>query len=155
MRAATKAYVVMIPAYNLTEENSMVAIFQQAGKADAIITYTANPETRPLRAQIVSRGFVALCNILFGLNLPYYNGIALLRTTLVQSVPMSANNHAYMAEILIYMMKSGVNHIEVPQILRQTMRSGSIFNFKSMKDSLKTLLALFWKIHFRRIRLKI
>lgn len=155
IRMATKTYITMMPAHNLTEEYSEAALFQLMGKSDAIIAYTENTGTRPLRARIVSRGFVELCNLLFGLNLRYYNGIAILRTDLVRRVPMSADNHAYMAEILVYLLKSGATYIQSTQSIKPSTRTGKEFHLKSAVACSQSLLSLFWKIHFQRIRIKV
>lgn len=155
LRMATKKYVTMMPAHNLMEESSQVFVLEQMGKADAIIAYIQNPEARPLRARFVSRGFVLLCNILFGLCLRYYNGVTILRTDLVRAVPMTADNHAYMAEILVYLLKSHASYVQVPQVLKFSSRTGKEFHLQSAMISFQTLMSLFWKIHFRRVRIKI
>jgi dolichol-phosphate mannosyltransferase len=153
--AATKEYVAMVPAHNLTSENSLNDIFRHIGTTDSVLTYTLNPEVRPLKARIISKCFVALCNLMFGLRVKYFNGITIHRRKLLQMIPMSANNHAYMAEIIVYLIKSGVPYIEIPQILKESTRAGKAFNIKSAFNSFLTLISLFWKIRVQGIRVKI
>ena len=155
VQAATKDFVMMIPAHNLTLESSLDEILSYLGGADSVITYTINPETRPLKARVVSRGFVILCNLLFGLRMKYYNGITIHRKDLLKLVPMATDFSDYMAETIIYLVKSGVTYLEVPQALKPTTRTGKAFNLMSVWRSLKTLILLFWRIHFRRIRVPI
>lgn len=152
VEAASKEYVMMVPAHDLTVADSLSEIMDRIGQSDSIITYTINPGTRPLKARIVSKCFVVLCNILFGLNLRYYNGITVHRRELLKKVPMTANNHAYMAEIIIFLVKSGAKYIQMPQVLKPTTRAGKAFNLASAVDALRTLTSLFWKIHFRKMR---
>lgn len=155
--AATKDYVIMVPGANHTAENTLVNIFNHMGEASLIVTYSKNPEVRPFYVRLVSNGFVILCNILFGLNLKYYNGICLYPRKLLQQVPMAADSPAYNAEILIYLLKSGVDYIELHQELNPKSASvpGRTFTFQNVLGSLKNLSFLFWKIHFQRKRINL
>lgn len=155
--AAGKDYVIMVPGANHTSEETLTNIFSHIGEAPLILTYTKNPEVRPIYVRLVSRSFVILCNIFFGLNLKYFNGICLYPRKLLQLVPMSSESPAYNAEILIYLIKSGVGYIELTQEInpKSSAVPGRTFAFKSAIGSLKTLAALFWKIHFQKKRIPI
>ena len=102
---AKNEYVVMVPGDNEVEGKSIGNLFSQVGKADLIISYAANSEIRPRIRQIISKAFVKLMNFLFGLKLRYYNGICLIRKDLLQKVEMTTFGFAYMAEIIIYLVK--------------------------------------------------
>jgi len=150
---ATKDYVTWVPGDNDTIESSFVNILKHIGQAPMIIVYTLNPKARPFYIRTVSKGFVMFCNILFGLNVKYYNGINIFPRELLQKVPMSADNPAFMSEILIYLLKSGVKYIEVPQEIKYTPYPGKTFRLKSVQEVLCTLASLFYKIHFKKIRI--
>lgn len=151
VQAATKTYVMMIPGDNETEENSVADILSHLGEADMVITYTLNKEARAWKRRLVSWCFTTLCNLMFGLHLKYFNGIAIHPRRYLQAIPMRCDNFAYMAEILVYLIKSGVSYIEVPQVIKPTSASAA-FKLKSAVEAFGTLLSLFWKIHFRRER---
>lgn len=150
--ASQKDYVTWVPGDNETSESSIADIFSRIGEADMIISYTANKEVRKLKRRVVSKCFTMLCNIMFGLNLKYYNGICIYPTKLLQSVPMSSDNFAYMAEIIVYLVKSGVSYKEVPMYIKPTNASAS-FKLRSMFEALGTLISLFLKIHIKRVRI--
>ncbi len=152
--AAVKDYVTMVPGDNETVEDSITSILGYLGEADMVLTYTANKQVRTWKRRFVSRCFTLLCNVLFGLNLKYYNGICIYPRKILQAVPMSSDNFAYMAEVIIYLTKSGVNYIEVPMEIKSTIASAA-FKFRSVIDALGTLASLFWKIHFLRKRVAI
>lgn len=154
VQAATKDYIMLIPGDGEFIEDSIVDILGHIGEEEIIITYPDNPEVRKLKRRFISRGFTILCNILFGLNLKYYNGLNILPRKYLQEVTMECDNFAYMAEILIYLVKSGVNYIEVPFGTKPSV-SSSAFNFRSVLETLGTLASLFWNIHFKRTRIKL
>jgi glycosyltransferase involved in cell wall biosynthesis len=151
VKAATKDYVTWVPGDNETVEDSIASIFGHLGEADMVISYTANKWVRRWQRRFVSRCFTILCNILFGLNLRYYNGICIYPRRILQAVPMACDNFAYMAEIIIYLVKSGVRYIEVPMEIKPTTASAA-FKIRSVFEVLGTLASLFWKIHFLRKR---
>lgn len=151
---ACKDYVTWIPGDNETAEASVADIFSHIGEAEMITSHTSNKQVRKWKRRFVSRCFTELCNLLFGLRFKYYNGICIYPTRLLQRVPMRSDNFAYMAEIIIYLVKSGVGYKQVPMEIKPTTVS-SAFKLKSVFEALGTLLLLFWKIHFRRIRVKL
>lgn len=153
LKIASKDYIMMLPGDNDNVYDSVVYVLKCLGKAPLVVVYTKNPEARPFRLRFASRGFVILCNILFGMKLKYYNGTSLLPTKWARIVPLSAKNPSYAAEMLTYLIKSGAPYIEVPQVIRPTPYAGKTFSLKSVFQALKTLSFLFWQINFKRVRL--
>ena len=151
LTAATKDYVIMVPGANHILENTLVEIFNRMGKAPLIITYTKNPEARPPHVRMVSKSFAALCNLAFGLNLKYFNGICLYPRKLLQQVTV-ADSPAYNAGILIQLLKSGIGYIELPQELNPVSAGvpGRTFAFGNVVASLKTLILIFWLVNFQK-----
>lgn len=154
IRAASKNYVVLLPGDGEFDEDSVSKLLAQTGKAELIIPFIANPEVRPQERQIISRGFTTLCNILFGLNLQYYNGPCIIPRAYLQAVPMACDNFAYMAEILIYLVKSGVQYRELSWQIKPPQNSKA-FRAESISETLETLMVLFWKVNVDGIRVNL
>ncbi len=154
--AATKDFVIMVPGANHILEKTLINIFEHAGGAPLIITYTQNSEVRPLHVRMVSKSFATLCNLVFGLNLKYFNGICLYPRKLLQQVIM-ADSPAYNAGILVQLLKSGVGYIELPQELNPVSAGvpGRTFAFGNVIASLKTLAMIFWRVQIQRKRVQI
>ncbi|MBI2062870.1 MAG: glycosyltransferase [Candidatus Yanofskybacteria bacterium] len=151
---ARKSFITWVPGDNENIEESVAGIFRHIGEADMITSYTSNTQVRKWKRRFVSRCFTEFCNLLFGLRLKYYNGICIYPTKLLQKVPTKSDNFAYMAEIIIYLVKSGVRYKEVPMEIKPTAISSS-FKLKSVFEALGTIALLFWNIHFKRTRIKI
>ena len=151
---ATKDYVMLVPGDGEFEEGSLAGIMAHIGEAEIIVPYHANPGVRGFKRRFVSRGFTVLCNLLFGLNLKYYNGLCIHPRRYLQKVPMASDNFAYMAEVLVYLVKSGVSYLEVPWEIKPSVAS-TAFRLKSVIEASGTLLSLFWKIHFQRERITV
>jgi len=155
IRVAKKEYVTWFPGDNELTEDSMVEILKHTGQADIIAVYTANQEVRALKRRLASKGFIFICNLLFGLNLKYFNGHCIIRRKLVMAVPMSTDSFAFMAEILIYLIRSGVKYIEVPMRIRPITNISSSFKLKSVIECYGLLAKLFWKINILQQRVVI
>lgn len=149
VRRAGMDYVVMIPGDNEIPSEAIKKILAMAGKADIIIPYTANPWVRPMSRRIVSRIFVMLINALFGLNVCYYNGTCVIKAGLLKKVPMKTWGFAYMANILVRLLKSGASYSEVGVdiVLRSEGRSKA-FRPKNVVSVVSAIAKLFWDVRF-------
>ena len=151
---AKKKYTMMIPGDGEFDENSVAEVMSNIGKADIIIPYISNQEVRPPERQTTSRTFTLLCNKLFGLNIRYYNGICIIPTDYLRAVPMSCDNFAYMAEILIYLIKSGADYLEVPWKIKR-VEGSKAFRPESVNEVLETMSTLFWKVNIEGSRVNL
>lgn len=150
-RLAKKNYYIMFSGEGEILESSVKSVLNQAGKADIIVPYIGNFKVRPLYRRIISDGFTTLLNLLFGLDLKYYNGYVLHRTKLLKKVRMTTNSFAYQAEILVRLLKSrrGYSYIQVPYRTAKTIGS-SCFRIKNLIGVLITVIRLFFDIYLKK-----
>lgn len=150
---ARMEYVTMFPGDNEIPGEAIRTILNAVGSADIVVPYISTPSVRSGSRQVISAAFVALVNGLFGLKLRYFNGPCVHRRALLQSVPMRTPGFAYMAAILVRLIRSGCSYIEVPMPLqaRQHGRSKA-FKPKNIVSVLSTLGELFWEVQIRERR---
>ncbi|MDP2932253.1 MAG: glycosyltransferase family 2 protein [Chloroflexota bacterium] len=149
VRAAGCQYVWLIPGDGEIPDDSIAAIADRIGTSDMVIPYVTNFSIRPLSRRIVSWGYTALLNILFWKRLHYYNGPCAFRTDLAKSVPtVNSRGFAFMAPILLRLMKRGHSYVEVG-ILLQNRRYGrpTISSLWNIFSALRTIARLFWDIN--------
>jgi len=147
VRQAVKDYVLMVPGDNEIPSTAITAIFQSVGSADLIIPYTVNPEVRPLPRRIISQVFVVLFNTLFSLNIRYYNGPCVIKGELLKKVPMTTHGFAYMAAILVRLIKSGATFKEVPMKIQYRESGASkAFRPRNIISVLSAIVKLFWEV---------
>jgi len=150
---AKEDHIVMFPGDNQFSQNSMEELFDLIGKADIVVPYTANYWIRPPLRRVISRGFVILMNLLFGLRLNYYNGTVIHKKEIVKAIPIFTNGFAYQAEILTRLIRSGHSYIEVGISIREREHGSSkIFALTNIMSVLKTILKLIFKIHIKERR---
>ncbi|MEK7142452.1 MAG: glycosyltransferase family 2 protein [Patescibacteria group bacterium] len=147
-------YALMIPGDDETDLGSIDSLLNSIGKADLILSYTANMEVRKLFRRIVSGIFVKFLNAMFGLRLKYYNGICIHRTDLARKSVPTTFGFAFAAEMTIKLLKSGFSFVEVPIRIKPTDKS-SAFKAKNIISVIKTIISLFWRINIKRERIRI
>lgn len=150
VEVARMEYVTMVPGDNEIPGEAIRTILNAVGQADIVVPYISTPSVRSGRRRLISATFVALVNFLFGLRLRYFNGPCVHRRGLLQVVPMRTHGFAYMAAILVRLIRSGHTYVEVPMPLqaRQHGRSKA-FRPKNILSVLRTLGDLFWEVRVR------
>lgn len=138
-------YVMLVPGDNEASGESLDAIFSQAGAADILVTHIANRQDRPIARQITSRTFTHMMNTMFGLKLQYYNGINVIRTDLARKCPPRTGGFAYMALILVQLLKVGNTYATTGfKVQKRAYGVTKAFQIKNVISVLKSVGQL-WK----------
>ena len=142
-RAATATYVMMLPGDDGFPAQSIAEIVSHAGEADIIIPVVTNPGARTWLRATVSKGFTALLNWTFWLNVGYYNGAVLQRNDLLRGIEITTNSFAYQAEALVKLIARGATykHCHV-RIQERTTGRSSALSLKNQIAVWKTVLHL-------------
>lgn len=150
VRLARMDYIIMVPGDNEIPAEAIQKVFSLAGKADVIIPYTANQKVRKPSRRLVSNAFVTLMNAMFGLSLTYYNGTCLIKSSLLKKVPLKTWGFAYMAAILVRLLRSGASYVETGVDIRprETGRSKA-FAPRNVASVARALAVLFWDVRIK------
>lgn len=109
---ARKDYVGWAPGKNSIPADAFAALFAAVGTADIVAAYLQTDD-RSWTRRALSHAFTTLLRVLFGVRLRYFNGPNLLRTDLARAVEKSTNSFAFMAEIMIRLVRAGHSVVEV------------------------------------------
>ena len=115
---ATKDHVMWVCGDNSETVDHIVNIASHVGEADIVIPVLHAGRERPLVRRATSKAFTTLVNLMFGLNIGYYNGTVVHRTALITQVPIRTNSFAYQSEALVKMLRAGCSYVEVPYASR-------------------------------------
>ena len=151
VKMATKEFVTVFPGDNDMSAVSLKDLLEARGSADLVISYMQKTNKRSLFRRAVSKAFVLVMNLLFGLRLKYYNGAFICRTSLLKSTPIKSTGLAALAECIVRLLKRGVSYraIYFEHTGRQHERSKA-FNLKSINAVLKTFWILWRDIYLNR-----
>jgi len=148
--AAKFPYCILVPGDNELMKEALRDILLHLGEADMLISYPANTEVRPLTRRILSKTYVALMNGSTGLNLRYYNGSCVHRTDMLRKITDREDNLAYMAKLLIQMVKEGCSYKEIPIYLQQRKGNPSVLTVGNFLSVGKSIFGVFWKYRILR-----
>lgn len=154
VEAASKEYVGWFPGDNETLPETIQNIFTEIAKNkyDAILPYTVNPWVRSVPRRILSSTYTSVFNILFGLNLKYFNGPCFFRRKILSTIMMSSDSPSYMAEILVQLIKKrSISYVEVPMYIKiRDYGRTSVMQWKNVYLIGKTIMGLIQKVYLSR-----
>ncbi len=106
-------HVIMVPGDNENPGYALIPVFDALGAADMVVPYPTNQHQRPLHRRVGSVGYTALVNLLFGLDLAYYNGTVAHRLANLRAITVRTDSFAYQTEILVKLLRLGKTRTEV------------------------------------------
>jgi glycosyltransferase involved in cell wall biosynthesis len=158
IRLAKKEYSMMIPGDNEVSSEAIVDIFRRVKKTDKdlIIPYFYNSRIRPFFRRVISRIYVMIFNFLFGLNLRYYNGTVVYKSSLIKKLPISNATFSYQAEIVVKLVKSGYSY-EAPGVKLQERIGGksTALRLKNFLALVSAVARLWWLMNVKQWRFKV
>jgi glycosyltransferase involved in cell wall biosynthesis len=145
-------YIIWLPGDNETTPETIKNLFEAAGKADIICSYTVNTTVRSLKRRIISKMYTFIINTLFGLQLRYFNGPSIYKTELLKSLTPAVKKNksfSYNTEILVRSIKGGHSYVEIPQYIQKRKGKTKALNLKNFFDVIKNIVKLFWELHHK------
>lgn len=140
-------YLTIHPGDNEHPADTVRNLFAQVGRADLVLAYNSRPEVRPWSRRLCSSIFSYLLNFLFCLRIRYYNGPNIIRREMLRRVPMTTNSFAYMAEIVIQLVKSGADYIETGFFVNGREHGNTkAFKLSNLIQVMLTVLKLWWRV---------
>ena len=136
LQMARFEYVLMVPGDNENPATALHAPLAAVGLADIVLPFPEDNAVRSAFRNTLSGAYTKTVNLLFGLELPYYNGTVIHRTNLVRSVDIGTDSFAYQAEALVKLLSAGCSF--VPAGITVVPRAGR----KSKALRLKNLLGV-------------
>ena len=106
-------YVLMVPGDNENPATALHAPLAAVGLADIVLPFPEDNAVRSAFRNTLSGAYTKTVNLLFGLELPYYNGTVIHRTDLVRSVDIGTDSFAYQAEALVKLLSAGCSFVPV------------------------------------------
>ena len=117
-------------------------------REDAIVTcyHYGQQDTRSVLRRCISYSYTWILNTSLGMNLKYYNGLAIIPTAILSSPPLVAEGFAFSAESIIRAVYSGYKVIELTAPLKgRACGRSKAFTLRSLCNMGKDLLHILIK----------
>lgn len=147
VKEARHQYVMLLCGDGGFPASSLPAVFEKIGHADIVIPYMSN--LRQLKTPVrylLSRGYTALLNFLFGFQLRYYNGLPVHRADLLRRVTVTSTGFGFQGEVLVKLLKSGCSHVQVAVLGAEHTRRSMALRPSNLISVAKTLIHLLKEI---------
>lgn len=137
IRFVTASYLTVFPGDNDMAAISLVPLLKMRQEADLITAYMKTDKDRTFVRRTISRFYVLVMNLLFGLSLRYYNGPFVVKTAAVRSINLHSAGLDIYAETKVRMIKKGFTYKEIP--FEHTGRKHGKSTAISLKSILRTV----------------
>jgi len=145
-------YVMWVDGQGVTPREALDAIFAERGKADLIVPYGNNQHERGLLRQWIATVFRTLMNAAFGLDLRQYTHLVVCPLSVARDLRIRTSSHAFQAEALIKMIKSGCSYVQVG--VRDNFnlpgRRSKAFKLANVVGVATAVVMTFWDVYIAR-----
>ncbi len=150
IETSTKEAITWLPADGENDPGGLLNNLPLLEEADMVIPFVLNTGIRPLTRRILSRVYLWIINVSFGVRFIYTNGNVIYRREVFKSIKPKSNSFFYQAECLIRGVRSGFTFIEVPVQLRKGLRGHSkALSLKSFCTLAYDFMHLFYEMHIK------
>lgn len=151
LKIATGEWYAWLPCDLEILPTEIVRPLSKRENYDAVITYFDSGKlSRSLFRRILSNVFTATLNLVFKQNLPYYNGLSIIRRELIEADSVRSNGFFFHAELLIRCLAKtkNINLIPIRLTARHDEKPKAI-RFKVLQDVLVCFARTWWELRLR------
>jgi len=143
LEEAQKPYLMLLCGDGGFPASSLPPVLEKIGAADIVIPRMTNLREvkTPLR-YLISRIYTNLLNIIFSLNIGYYNGLPLHRVDLLRRIDITSDGFGFQAEILIKLIRAGCTYVEVDVLGAEQTRRSKALRLRNIISVANTLVHL-------------
>lgn len=149
IKHATKKYLTGFPADLDMTTKTLQDLITCRQKADMVSSYMTNMVSRKLVRKVFSVYYIKLMNLIFGLDLKYYNGYFICSLELLRSIKLKSKGFTIYAEIKVKLIKNGIRLLEIPFETRPRLHGISkATSLKSIRQTIYGVYVLVKDIYF-------
>ena len=135
---ANKNYITVFPGDNDMSSKSLIDLFKKIEAADLVMSYPIDQKHRSIKRRILSFCFIKLMNIIFKLNVRYYNGPFITKLSLIKNTfNLKSKRFLIYAELKLRLIRMGYSYLEIP--FEHTGRAHGMSKAVSIYNLLDTL----------------
>ena len=138
--SAKMEYLMLLPADDAWPTSSVIDILNQISNSDIVIPFIKMAGDKSAMRKVLSHSYTNLINLLFNLNIPYYNGVCLHKVTLLKSIQINANDFSYQTEVLVKLLLKGASFVTVQA--NTNVRKEGVSKALKLKNIIKVITSV-------------
>ena len=142
-------YVMYLPGDNCHSKTEIKKLLEVNSDFDILLSYYSNTRIRNLFRRLFTYLYTPFLNLIFGLNLPYYNGIAIYKKKVLDSFEIKTSSYTWQIELLVKMLKNNQTKLELVSTVLSNRNKGAskAFNIKNCFKVIYSIAVIFlWNI---------
>ena len=154
IKQANNEYIIWIPGDNAHKGKELSKILNYIGKYDVISTFYTNTQTRNKFRQTFTEMYTPMLNFFFNLDYPYYNGVTLIKKSVLDKISIFTDSHNFTVEMWVKIkFLKNVKIKFVPTLLDERLTGANAFKFKnSIKVLFNTIRLIFYYHIYRYLK---
>lgn len=149
LRLAKYDRLTMLPGDAAVHPYTMENIFRNAHKAELVLAYVVNTESRSPTRVALSSLFTRIHTIVFGVHIRYINGVPVYSVDRLRKMDLKAERYSMHAELQIKLLRQGVSFIELDGYLKPENKKSSAIYFNSFVEVARSFLRLVYEVYVR------
>ena len=146
MKQANNEFIIWVPGDNAHKEKELSKILDYVGKYDVISTFYTNTQTRNKFRQAFTEMYTPILNFFFNLDYPYYNGVTLIKKSVLDQISIFTDSHNFTVEMWVKIkFLKNVKIKFVPTLLDERLTGANAFKIiNSIKVLFNTIRLIFY-----------
>ena len=155
LKLAKYPNVLWLPGDNSHSSSEINKVLRQKERYDIVSTYYTNANERTIGRRIFTKFYTPFLNIIYGLNVPYYNGFSIIRKRIINQINIKTQAHCWQVELWVKAKHiKNFNYKFVPTILKDRINSTNAFKLKNSIKVIYTIFRLFFLNFYLLIKSK-
>lgn len=156
LKLAKFSNIFWMPGDNSHPSSEIKKILEEIGNYGIVSTYYINAHERTIGRKFFTSIYTPLLNVIYGLNLPYYNGLSLIKKNIIDQLDIKTQSHCWQVELWVKARYTkNFNYKFVPTILHDRMNSKNVFKFNNSIKVVYTIFRLFFLNLYLFFKIKI
>lgn len=152
-------YIIWVPGDNAHKKEELIKILNYINDYEIISTYYTNTEKRNKYRRIFTETYTPLLNLIFGLKLPYYNGVTIIKKSIFQNLNILTNSHNFSVEMWVKIKLFYNPKIKfVPTLLDERLKGANTFKLKNsikvLSNTIRLIFYFYWVIFLKYLKFK-
>ena len=94
-----------LPGDNCHSHEEIRKLLLTKNKTEVVLSYYENKNDRPFFRKMFTLIYTPFLNFIFRMNLPYYNGIAIYKKTIIDNIDFQTSGFTWQIELLVKLFK--------------------------------------------------
>ena len=151
LKKSNGVYTTWVPGDNQHPVNGLMQVYSFIHKYDFLIMQPINPEVRNIKRRIISNLYTKILNLITGFNIPYYNGLNVYKTDILNQMIINNNSFGFQAQILVNFINKNLTYkIIKAELGNREFGNSRAFTLKNLINIIKTFYFIYLTVSKKR-----